>query len=75
MSEIKYLDLTGLTTYDRMLKEWFKSGIVDITDEAIKALFFDIQPNNEIWYISIDGNTINRPWIENNTDNDIVSHT
>ena len=39
MAEIKYLDLAGLTTYDRMLKEWFNAGVVDIADEAINALF------------------------------------
>jgi hypothetical protein len=35
----KYLDLAGLTAYDRKLKEWFKAGVVDITDDAIRALF------------------------------------
>jgi hypothetical protein len=35
----KYLDLVGLTTYDKKLKEWFKSGVVDIEDEAIMDLF------------------------------------
>lgn len=35
----KFLDLAGLTAYDRMLKEWFKAGVVDISDDAIRALF------------------------------------
>ena len=44
----KHLDLAGLTAYDEKLKGWFKSGIVDITDNSIKELFG----------ISIDG-----PWV------------
>jgi hypothetical protein len=39
MSKSKYLDLAGLTAYDRKLKEWFKTGLVDIEDEAIMDLF------------------------------------
>lgn len=51
----KFLDLAGLTVYDRMLKEWFKAGVVDITDDAIKALFVVGPADNEIWY-KIDSN-------------------
>lgn len=39
MSQIKFLDLAGLTTYDGKIKEWFKTGVVDIADDAIQALF------------------------------------
>ena len=35
----KYLDLAGLTAYDEKLKGWFKSGITDITEDPIRALF------------------------------------
>jgi hypothetical protein len=35
----KYLDLAGLTAYDTKIKEWIKSGLVDITDDEIRALF------------------------------------
>lgn len=35
----KYLDLAGLTAYDAKIKEWIKSGVVDITDDAIRELF------------------------------------
>lgn len=35
----KYLDLDGLTSYDGKLKEWIKSGVVDITDGSIRELF------------------------------------
>lgn len=35
----KYLDLSGLTAYDAKLKEWIKSGTVDITDDEIRSLF------------------------------------
>lgn len=53
MSQVKYLDLAGLTAYDRKLKDWFKSGVVDIADEAIRELF--VIPvkgpvDNEIWF-------------------------
>ena len=34
-----YLDLAGLTAYDEKLKGWFKSGITDITEDPIRALF------------------------------------
>lgn len=54
----KYLDLAGLTAYDRMLKEWFKAGVVDIADDAIKALFVTVAEgpaDNEIWYTTVDG--------------------
>ena len=44
----KYLDLAGLTAYDTKIKQYFKSGVVDITDDAISALFA----------ISTDG-----PWV------------
>jgi hypothetical protein len=36
-----YLDLAGLTAYDGMLKGWSKASIVDITDDAINALFIN----------------------------------
>jgi hypothetical protein len=39
MSQKNYLDLDGLTAYDRKIKQWFKSSVVDITDNAINALF------------------------------------
>lgn len=39
MDQIKYLDLAGLTAYDAKIKQWFKSGIADITDDEILALF------------------------------------
>lgn len=58
----KYLDLAGLTAYDKLIKEWFKSGVVDIADEAIQALFVTLPEgpaDNEIWYTSTDGNIIN----------------
>ena len=35
----KYLDLAGLTAYDEKLKGWFKSGITDISEDPIRALF------------------------------------
>ena len=35
----KFLDLNGLTTYDKKIKDWIKSSIVDITEEAIRELF------------------------------------
>lgn len=35
----KFLDLAGLTAYDGKIKEWIKSSVVDITDDAINALF------------------------------------
>lgn len=35
----KYLDLAGLTAYDKKIKEWIKSGVVDIMDDEILALF------------------------------------
>jgi hypothetical protein len=55
----KFLDLAGLTDYDGKLKEWFKSGVVDITDDEIRALFAIPYPaNNEIWYTSSDGNVV-----------------
>ena len=55
----KYLDLEGLTSYDKKIKAWFKSSVVDITDDEIQALFPVVQPNNEIWYTSSDGNVVN----------------
>jgi hypothetical protein len=54
----KHLDLAGLTVYDGKIKEWFKSGIVDITDDAIRALFVTVAEgpaDNEIWYTTNDG--------------------
>ena len=59
MSQKNYLDLAGLTVYDKKIKEWFKNGVVDITSDAIRALF--VTPvtgpaDNEIWYISKSGN-------------------
>ena len=35
----KFLDLEGLTSYDKKIKEWIKSSVVDITDDEIRALF------------------------------------
>lgn len=35
----KYLDLAGLTVYDKKIKEWIKSGVVDIAEDAIRELF------------------------------------
>jgi hypothetical protein len=35
----KFLDLAGLTVYDKKIKAWIKSGTVDITDDEILALF------------------------------------
>ena len=61
----KYLDLAGLTVYDGKLKEWFKSGVVDITEDFIRALFVTIAEgpaDNEIWYTTVDGNIINNPY-------------
>ena len=59
MIQKKYLDLAGLTAYDAKLKEWIKSGTVNITDDEIIALFAIPYPaNNEIWYTSIDGNIV-----------------
>ena len=73
----KFLDLAGLTAYDRMLKEWFKAGVVDITDDAIRVLF--VAPvtgpaDNEIWYTSSDGNVVS-PHYDNYFGATIVSHT
>jgi hypothetical protein len=62
MSKSKYLDLAGLTVYDGKLKEWFKAGVVDITDDAIRELFVTVAEgpaDNEIWYTSSDGNIVN----------------
>ena len=39
MSQKNYLDLEGLTSYDRKIKAWFNAGIVDIADDSINALF------------------------------------
>jgi hypothetical protein len=58
----KYLDLAGLTAYDKKIKEWIKSGTVDITDDAIRALFVTVAEgpaNNEIWYTSSDEDVVN----------------
>lgn len=35
----KYLDLAGLTAYDKKIKAWHHKHIVDITDDEIRALF------------------------------------
>ena len=40
----KFLDLAGLTAYDKKIKEWFKTGITDITEDPIRALF--VVPDN-----------------------------
>jgi hypothetical protein len=61
MSKSKYLDLAGLTVYDGKIKEWIKSSVIDITDEAINALFVTIAEgpaDNEIWYTTVDGSLI-----------------
>lgn len=68
MSQKKYLDLVGLTAYDRKLKEWFKAGVVDITDDAVRALFVtsvELPPDNEIWYTSSDGNIVVPQYLSN----------
>jgi hypothetical protein len=52
----KFLDLAGLTAYDKMLKEWFKAGVVDITDEAINALF-PIPDNPYVTFIAEEDNS------------------
>lgn len=70
MSKNKYLDLAGLTFYDRKIKDWIKSRIVDIAEDAINALFIVFPPDNEIWYTSSDGNIVT-PYKTNN----IVSNT
>jgi hypothetical protein len=74
----KYLDLAGLTAYDGKIKQWFKSGLVDITDDEIRALFVTVAEgpaDNEIWYTSSDGNVVNpvatNPFVTAN----IVSNT
>lgn len=57
----KYLDLAGLTAYDKKVKEWFKAGIVDITDELIRALFgisTEGPADNEIWYTSSNNSVV-----------------
>jgi hypothetical protein len=74
MSKSKYLDLAGLTTYDKKIKEWFKSGVVDITDDSIRALFTAVQPNNEIWYTSSDENVVT-PYATDVFGANIVSNT
>jgi hypothetical protein len=76
MSKSKYLDLAGLTAYDRMLKEWFKSGVVDITDDAIRALFVvtpEWPADNEIWYTTKTKTMCNFEdmW---NQPNEVISH-
>lgn len=42
----KFLDLSGLTAYDKKVKEWFKDGVVDITSDAINALFVAPTPTS-----------------------------
>jgi hypothetical protein len=70
----KYLDLAGLTAYDGKIKEWIKSSVVDITDDAINALFVTAAEgpaDNEIWYTTVDGNLINWDYeMWNNTPSD-----
>ena len=46
MSKKNYLDLEGLTSYDRKIKAWFNAGLVDITDDSINALFAAPAPQN-----------------------------
>ena len=61
MSKSKYLDLAGLTAYDTKIKEWFKSGITDITEDPIRALFVTVAEgpaDNEIWYTSSNGDVV-----------------
>jgi hypothetical protein len=70
----KYLDLAGLTAYDAKIKEWIKSGIVDITDDSIRVLFVKGQPNNEIWYTSRNGNVVT-PYTTDVFGANIVSNT
>lgn len=40
----KFLDLAGLTAYDKKIKGYFKLGITDITEDPIRALF--VVPDN-----------------------------
>jgi hypothetical protein len=75
MSKIKYLDLAGLTAYDTKIKQWFKSSIDDITDDAIRVLFVTTGPaNNEIWYTSKDGKVV-APYAADVFGANIVSNT
>lgn len=39
MSEIKYLDLAGLTAYDAKIKAWHQKHLGVISDDAIRELF------------------------------------
>jgi hypothetical protein len=52
----KFLDLAGLTVYDGKIKQWFKSGVVDITDDAINALF-PIPDNTYVTFIAEEDNS------------------
>jgi hypothetical protein len=54
MSQKNYLDLAGLTVYDGKIKEWFKSGVVDITEEAIRALFTVVPEEKPLEYQMVD---------------------
>jgi hypothetical protein len=77
MSKSKYLDLAGLTVYDGKIKEWIKSGTVDITEDAIRALFVTVAEgpaNNEIWYTSSDENVVT-PYATDVFGANIVSNT
>lgn len=77
MSQKKYLDLAGLTAYDRKIKEWFKAGVVDIADEAIRALFVTVAEgpaDNEIWYTTTTGEKINPINGASNSINSFTSH-
>ena len=56
MSQNKYLDSAGLTVYDKKLKNWFKSEIVDIVEDAIKELF-PIQDNPYVTFTAEEDNS------------------
>lgn len=74
----KFLDLAGLTAYDKMLKEWFKNGVVDITEDAIRALFVTVAgpADNEIWYTTVDGTVLNPEiYVDDTFGANIVSNT
>jgi hypothetical protein len=71
-----HLDLAGLTAYDRKIKAWFKSGVVDITNDAINALFV-VTPegpaDNEIWYTTKTKTMCNFEDMWNHP-NEVISH-
>ena len=77
MSKSKYLDLAGLTAYDGKIKEWIKSGVVDITNDAINALFVTVAEgpaDNEIWCTSTNDKIV-KPYKTNVFGANIVSNT